>query len=497
MKFERSAGILLHPTSLPGNYGIGDLGPAAFEFIDLLIETGCKLWQVLPLGPTGFGDSPYQSFSAFAGNPLLISPELLQNEGLVNIADLPKLTNTSEDKINFGEIIPWKLSLLEKAYFNFIRSKKSIIRDYETFCKNNSFWLDDFSVFMALKELHGGESWIKWLEPYKKNNEDAVNKIKEQKRSTIEKYKVMQFLFFKQWHSLKFYANRSGVKIIGDIPLYVAHDSSDTWSHQDLFQLDGEGKPSVVAGVPPDYFSPTGQLWGNPIYRWEEHKLNGFVWWKERIKNQLKLVDLIRLDHFRGFAGYWEVPGGDLTAEHGRWVTGPGVDLLNAIHRDLDIDSQLPFIAEDLGVITPDVIKLRTDFNLPGMKILQFAFSGPKNNFLPHNYDQNCVSYTGTHDNDTSLGWFNSAPENEILFAKDYLTSDGHELVWDLIRTCWASVAVYAIVPMQDILNLDTNARMNYPSRLGGNWSWRMTNNQFEAEIAQRLKMITRIYGRN
>jgi 4-alpha-glucanotransferase len=496
MKFERSAGILLHPTSLPGIYGIGDLGPAAYTFIDLLKETGCKLWQVLPLGPTGFGDSPYQSFSAFAGNPLLISPELLKNEGLLNIQDLPKLIHTSEERIDFGEIIPWKNDLLDKAFINYCKIKNSIHKDYDSFCEENTFWLNEYAIFMTLKELHGGESWINWPKLIKSNDINTINNLRVKESFSIEKYKFVQYIFFKQWSSLKSYANKAGIKIIGDIPLYVAHDSADTWSHQDLFQLDGNGKPSVVAGVPPDYFSPTGQLWGNPIYRWEEHKLTGYEWWMERIKSQLNLVDLVRLDHFRGFAGYWEVPGGELTAENGKWVQGPGMEFFQAIIQRLIKGSQLPFIAEDLGEITQDVIELRDELNLPGMKIMQFAFSSPDNIFLPHNYTDNYVAYTGTHDNDTTIGWFNSAPENEKKFAKEYLGVEGINISWDLIRAIWSSVAVYAIAPMQDILNLDSYARMNYPSRLGGNWSWRMANYPVDMEIIKRLKKINQIYGR-
>lgn len=497
MKFERSAGILLHPTSLPGNYGIGDLGPAAYTFIDKLKKAECKLWQVLPLGPTGYGDSPYQSFSAFAGNPLLISPELLVEDGLLNSNDIKTSVQIPDEKINYGEIILWKKDLLEKAYKNISRTSYAFQEKYTAFCDNNSAWLDEFAVFMTQKELQGGRPWVNWLDKAKRDPLKIVKNISKVEKKIIGKNKFIQFLFFKQWTSLRAHANDLGIKIIGDLPLYVAHDSADTWAHPELFKLDEFGQPKVVAGVPPDCFSPTGQLWGNPIYSWEDHKLILYQWWVERIKHHLNLVDIIRLDHFRGFSEYWEVPISERTAEHGCWVKGPGIELFRTFQQYLGKNSFLPFIAEDLGVITPDVNSLMKELKLPGMKILQFAFSDPYNSFLPHNFDQNCVAYTGTHDNDTSIGWFNSAPESDKSFAKEYLKSDGVNISWDLIRACWASVAVFAIVPMQDLLNLDSNARMNYPNRLGGNWDWRMDCSSFSEEIIQKLKKITDIYGRS
>jgi len=497
MKFERSAGILLHPASLPGKYGIGELGHEAFTYIDFLKETGCKLWQVLPLGPSGYGDSPYQSFSAFAGNPLLISLEILSQEGLLLTKDLINDHRFQEDRIDYGAIIPWKLNLLEKAFINFKRLKESLILEFESFCEEKKFWLNDYALFMSLKELNRGGSWVNWPDYFKNQKQVKISNSSDDLKFRMEKYKFFQFIFFRQWLSIKAYANGLGINIIGDIPLYVAHDSADVWSHPDLFQLNDNGNPTVIAGVPPDYFSSTGQLWGNPIYRWEVHKNTGYKWWMERIKNQLKLVDIIRLDHFRGFSGYWEIPASNLTAEQGRWVQGPGMDFFTSVISNLSAGKDLPFIAEDLGEITPDVNDLRKHLNIPGMKILQFAFSGPENIYLPHHYNHNCVVYTGTHDNDTSLGWFNEAPEKEKVFAKEYLRSGCNNIVWDLIRAGWSSVAVFAIAPMQDILTLDSSARMNYPGRMGGNWNWKMGNGLLEKELMEKLKGFNRIYGRD
>jgi len=349
---------------------------------------------------------------------------------------------------------------------------------------------------MTLKEIHGGGAWTDWPESFRKRKKSLISKVMNEQFQIINRSKFIQFLFFRQWFSIKKYANESGIKIIGDIPLYVAHDSADVWSHQELFQLADSGKPIVVAGVPPDYFSPTGQLWGNPIFQWEEHKKNGFEWWIKRIDRQLDLVDIIRLDHFRGFAGYWEIPALESTAEHGRWVQGPGKEFFKSVLKNYSKKKPLPFIAEDLGEITQDVIELRDELNLPGMKVLQFAFSGPDNLFLPHHYINNCVIYTGTHDNDTTIGWFRKISEDEKTFLFNYLGIDGSNIAWDLIRSCWASVAKYAIAPMQDLLELDSSARMNYPSKMGGNWGWRMRNHTINVEIIDKLKNINNIYGR-
>ncbi len=398
MKFERASGILLHPTSLPGPYGIGDLGPAAYAWLDWLAGSGCKLWQVLPLGPTGYGDSPYQCFSAFAGNPYLISPEGLLKEGLLTQDDLSDMPVWDERKVDFGRLYLWKPALLEKSYRRFLAAPGKLQADFDAFCAQNTAWLDDYALFMALKEIHGGGPWDTWPAALRLREPKALGEASASLAELVLRFSFYQFLFFRQWNALHEYAHEKGVQIIGDIPIFVAYDSSDVWAHPDLFYLDENGKPTVVAGVPPDYFSPTGQLWGNPLYKWEIHKASGYAWWLERIRATLKLVDILRIDHFRGFAGYWEIPAGNLTAEIGRWVAGPDSDFFDAVLANL---GSLPILAEDLGVITPDVVALRDKFGLPGMKILQFAFSGPDNPFLPHSYPQNCAVYTGTHDNDT------------------------------------------------------------------------------------------------
>lgn len=500
MSFQRSSGILLHPTSLPGPYGIGDLGPQAYRFVDFLAEAGCGLWQVLPLGPTGYGDSPYQCFSAFAGNPYLISLDDLIHERLLEREEVENHPDFPLDRVDYGAVIPWKLSLLERAFQRFIADPRPDLRAaLDVFLAENADWLDDFALFMALKDANGGGSWEHWPTPLRMREDSALRAAREKYQQEILRFAFYQFLFFRQWTKLRAYANERKVQIIGDIPIFVAFDSADVWSHPELFYLDEARKPTVVAGVPPDLFSPTGQLWGNPLYRWEIHRQDQFSWWRKRIRATLKMVDIIRLDHFRGFAGYWEIPAGNLTAEFGRWVPGPGADLFDAIVDEVGHSSgmqHLPIIAEDLGVITPDVIELRERYHLPGMRILQFAFSGPENPFLPHHYVQNCVAYTGTHDNDTARGWFESASPEERHFALRYLSVSGEHFAWDLIRAIWASVAVFAIAPMQDLLNLGKEARMNYPSRLGGNWEWRMKPGDIASELAQRIAELNYLYSR-
>jgi 4-alpha-glucanotransferase len=491
MTFQRASGILLHPTSLPGLYGIGDLGPQAYQFVDWLAGTGCKLWQILPLGPTGYGDSPYQCFSAFAGNPYLISPDDLFTDGLLTQADLDFMkadSTTSASRIDFGLVIPRKLNLLSVAFSRFESAPETLRQAFDDFCAENAFWLDDYSLFMALKESNGGGAWSGWETKLKSRDEATLEKSRIELNESIKRYSFYQFLFFRQWNKLRAYANSKGIQIIGDVPIFVAYDSADVWAHSELFYLDEQGNPTVVAGVPPDTFSATGQLWGNPLYDWDAHKKENYVWWLSRIKITLQNVDILRFDHFRGFAGYYEIPAGHTTAEHGRWVTGPGKDFFNAVKENIKNDSGLPIIAEDLGLITPDVIELLSAFDLPGMKVLQFGFSGPDNPFLPHNYVPNCVAYTGTHDNDTAQGWFASADENEKNFARRYLEIDGHDFAWDLIRAVWKSVAVIAIAPMQDVLSLGGEARMNFPSKLGGNWEWRMKAEDFREDLAQKLR---------
>jgi 4-alpha-glucanotransferase len=498
--FPRSGGILLHPSSLPGPYGIGDLGPQAFRFLDWLSDSGCKLWQVLPLGPTGYGDSPYQCFSAFAGNPYLISPDFLARDGLLTDSDFQDKPAFSTSHVNFGEIIPWKLSLLERSFEKFQETASQEVREeFSEFRALNSGWLEDFALFMALKESQGGGSWTDWPVTIRKRNENALGSARQSLAQSILKFAFYQFLFFRQWEALRDYGHKKGIRIIGDIPIFVAGDSSDVWSHPELFCLDDDRRPVVVAGVPPDYFSPTGQLWGNPLYRWEVHKNTGYAWWLERFRAILRAVDYIRLDHFRGFAGYWEIPAGNPTAEIGRWVQGPGADMFDVISKGLAVPGgggNLPIIAEDLGVITSDVVELRDRYNLPGMKIVQFGFSSPDNPFLPHAYIQNCVAYTGTHDNDTARGWLDNAPKLERSLAFRYLRSTKRNFVWSLIRSIWSSTATFAIIPMQDVLELGSEARMNYPSRLGGNWDWRMEESDMETDPKEKLKELNYLYNR-
>jgi len=507
MKFERSGGVLLHPTSLPGPYGVGDLGPQAYRFVDWLASAGCKLWQVLPLGPTGYGDSPYQCFSAFAGNPYLISPDDLLQDGLLTQDDLTDVPTFNASRVDFGLLIPWKLNLLLKVFSRFDSASDALHKEFDYFCAENVSWLDDYALFMSLKEANGGGAWRDWDKPIRTRGKRAMDKARKEHAENVRRYSFYQFLFFRQWNNLRNYANEQNVKIIGDIPIFIAYDSADAWSHPELFFLDKNSLPTVVAGVPPDYFSPTGQLWGNPLYRWDVHKETEYAWWLARFRAVLDQVDIVRLDHFRGFAGYYEIPFGSTTAETGRWAPGPGFDFFKTLDAKLSeartAEIELPIIAEDLGVITPDVEKLRDDFKLPGMKILQFGFDSAKNPFLPHNYPAQCAAYTGTHDNDTARGWFDSAPENEREFSLRYLNmrpSNGADpsagFARNLIRSVWSSVAVFALAPMQDMLNLGTDARMNFPSRLGGNWEWRMRDEDMSATLAQSLRELNELYLR-
>ncbi|MEW5869354.1 MAG: 4-alpha-glucanotransferase [Chloroflexota bacterium] len=495
MKFERSSGILLHPTSLPGRFGIGDIGPQAYAWIDFLAEAGCKLWQVLPLGPTGYGDSPYQCFSAFAGNPYLVSPEALLAEGLLHSNDLVEALDFPAERVDFGRVIYWKLDLLDRSFIQFQQAAPAALqRDYRLFCEQQADWLEDFALFMALKEAHGGAPWPTWKAALRDRQPQALTKARQDLAVAIQRQIYRQFLFFRQWGRLREYAHEHGIQIIGDAPIFVAHDSADVWAHPELFYLNAKGQPTVVAGVPPDYFSPTGQLWGNPLYRWEVHQANGYTWWLARLRAVLGLVDIVRLDHFRGFAGYWEVKGKAKTAEKGRWVPGPGMDFFQEVSQAL---GELPIIAEDLGVITPDVEAMRDHFGLPGMRILQFAFAGgPKDPFLPHNYVENCVAYTGTHDNDTVRGWYERVEEDEKDFYRRYLARDGHDVSWDLIRAVWGSVAVFALAPMQDFLSLGNAARMNYPGNPSGNWTWRMPEEALNEWLKCRIRDLNYLYWR-
>lgn len=495
MNYKRSSGIILHPTSLPGPDGIGDLGPEAYRWVHFLEEAGVGLWQVLPLGPTGYGDSPYQCFSAFAGNPYLVSPAMLLDDGLLARADLAARPQFSAGQVDYGAVIPWKLAILEKAYQRFQKSQPPKIgKEFDDFKSAQAFWLADYALFMAIKEANSGVAWNEWPKPFRMRDEAALKQFQAEHGDKIEQIKFGQFLFFKQWNALHQYANEKSIQIIGDIPIFVAFDSSDAWSHRELFYIDEEGNPTAVAGVPPDYFSPTGQLWGNPLYRWSIHKAAGFEWWIERLRATLSMVDILRLDHFRGFAGYWEVKAGMPTAEVGRWVQGPGSDFFHAVQKAL---GDLPIIAEDLGEITQDVIDLREEFGLPGMKILQFAFqSDPQDPFLPHNYPHNCVAYTGTHDNDTTRGWYQSAPEKEKDFCRRYLARSGEDIAWDMIRAVWQSVAVFALAPMQDLLSMGSEARMNFPGKPSGNWTWRLVSGAQTEGLIQRIRESNWLYSR-
>lgn len=495
----------MHPTSLPGPFGIGDLGPEAFRFAKVLVDAGQSLWQVLPLGPTGYGDSPYACYSAFAGNTLLISPEQLVADGLLVKADLPELSASAE-RINFGEAHAIKEALLKKAYERYKQTTDTNLRSaFETFAQLQAHWLEDYALFRALKDAHGGVAWNEWEPSLVRRDASALEIARDKLQDEIEAHMFYQFLFFQQWTALKAYCNGHDIEIIGDLPIFVAPDSADVWTNPEQFQLDKNGTPTVVAGVPPDYFSKTGQLWGNPLYNWERMLKDGFQWWIERVRATFKVVDIARVDHFRGFAACWEIPGGDKTAERGRWVEAPGRQLFTAIRKAL---GELPIIAEDLGVITPDVVALREEFAFPGMRILQFGFgSDTKNIDLPHNYQQNVVAYTGTHDNDTTVGWFHSIAgegstrtaaqiKREQKFCLNYLNSDGKQIHWDFIRGVWASVANTAVVPLQDVLGLGTEARMNLPNSTSGNWSWRYKAGVLTDEIAERLRDLTALYGR-
>ncbi len=492
---RRLSGIILHPSSLPGPDGIGDLGPEAYHWIDFLKESGCALWQLLPLGPTGYGDSPYQCFSAFAGNPYLVCSTLLLEDGLLRVADLNHRPEFPNLQVDYGAVIPWKLHLLSIAHKNFKKSRKPKLKnEYDAFIQSSRNWLDDYSLFMAIKKELGGGSWNDWPEVLRRRDKEALIKFKSLHLDRIDQEIFNQFIFFHQWNALRQYANGQGIRTIGDIPIFVSSDSSDAWSHPELFWMDKDLHPTVVAGVPPDYFSPTGQRWGNPLYRWSVHKKDGYGWWIERIKATLRLFDILRLDHFKGFSEYWEVPAGEETAVKGRWVSGPGASFFAVMRNTL---GQLPIIAEDLGEITPEVAALREKFDLPGMKILQFAFSKDASDpFLPHNFSHHCVAYTGTHDNDTAIGWYDKAPENERDFIRRYLACPGDDIAWDMIRSIWASVAEIVLTPMQDLLRLGSEARMNFPSKLGGNWMWRLPSGAMDESLINRLKEMNLLYGR-
>ena len=509
MKFPRSSGILLHPTSLPGRYGSGDLGAAAYHFVDWLHTAGQRLWQILPLGGIGPGNSPYMSSSAFAGNVLLIDLDDLQQQGWLTPDDLALDADAQgfdEHRLNFAAVVPWRMNRLWRASQRFnasIHSTPSILTEFAEFCSTHAHWLDDYALFMALAERFDWQDWCEWPDGLAQRDPDALQTATQQQQERIQFWKFCQWRFFTQWHQLRAYANAKHVQIAGDAPIFIAYQSAEVWARQDLFDLNPDGKPRVVAGVPPDYFSATGQRWGNPLYRWERHADDGFAWWIERIRHTLALVDIVRIDHFRGFAGYWEIPADAPNAIQGQWLPAPGLALFQAVQKALGDD--LPIIAEDLGIITPDVDALRRTFSFAGMRVLHFAFGGEgkdynQNPFLPHNYEPETVVYTGTHDNDTTQGWWRSITERERLHVQDYFPTvqpNGEHIHWDLIRAACASVANTAIYPLQDVLGLGTECRMNLPGQSQGYWEWRFSWQQVQPEHADRLRHWTHLFGRD
>jgi 4-alpha-glucanotransferase len=498
MDFPRSSGVLLHPTSLPGRYGLGDLGEWAYRFVDFLVETDQTLWQMLPLGPTSYGDSPYQSLSTFAGNPLLINPDKLVGNGWLMPQDFADLPPFPRHAVDYGWVIPWRFALLDKAYAGYsTRATPEQRAAFAAWCAENDWWLDDFALFVALKGANGGHEWTKWDKSLALRDPAALKAASVTHAKAVESQKFRQWVFHTQWFELKTYANGRGVKLVGDIPIFVAHDSSDVWAARDLFYLDPTGKPTVVAGVPPDYFSATGQLWGNPLYNWDVMAEQGFQWWINRVKSVLKLVDIVRIDHFRGFCQYWTIPASEETAINGTWTDAPGQALFETFR---EVFGEIPVIAEDLGEITPDVYALRDGFNLPGMKVLQFAWGDQRgiNVFLPHNYIPNCIVYSGTHDNNTTVGWWASEANDAIkTHIGGYVGHWINEINWEMIRLALGSVARMAVTPAQDLLGLGAEARMNTPGVQGGNWMWRITEEQFAQLPRQRLRDLTRFYARN
>jgi len=506
MNFSRSSGILLHPTSLPGAYGIGQLGAQAHAFVDFLRDSGQRIWQVLPLGPTGYGDSPYQCFSAFAGNPLLISLDCLVERGYLDARDLAGKPAFPVDTVDYGAVIAWKLPVLRKAFEAFQQAGPDDRAAFEDFCQRHAPWLDDFALFMALKQTNNLVIWMEWEPELALREPVALERARDRLRDEIECHKFIQFEFERQWCDLKAHCARNDIRIMGDVPIYVALDSSDVWVNRDLFELQDNGRPRVVAGVPPDYFSATGQLWGNPIYRWEAHAQTGYAWWIARFRRALEMLDMIRLDHFRGFEAYYEIPAGEVTAVNGAWVKGPGAALFEALKATL---GELPIVAENLGVITPEVEALRKRFDFPGMAILQFAFGNDPQapDFKPHNYIHHLIAYTGTHDNDTVVGWWNSKAgagsirtaadlKNEMAYARRYLNTDGSEINWAMIHALTASVANTVLFPLQDVLGIGSEGRMNLPGSSSGNWRWRFRDGQLTVEMSARLKEWAETYER-
>ncbi|NER37303.1 MAG: 4-alpha-glucanotransferase [Oscillatoria sp. SIO1A7] len=498
MPFPRSSGILLHPTSFPSRFGIGDLGEAAYRFIDFLAESKQQLWQILPLGPTGFGNSPYMCYSAMAGNPLLISPDRLKEQNLLSEADLADFGEFPVEKVDFEPVKSLKEGLFQKACQNFQQgAPPELQQEFQEFCESKAYWLEDYALYMSLKSDLQGASWHTWEPELASRDPERIEKERDRLSDEVFYHKFLQFEFFRQWSALKRYANDLGIEIIGDIPIYVAHDSADVWAHPEIFSLDKKtGEPAEMAGVPPDYFSATGQLWGNPVYLWKQLEKTNFEWWIARFQSLLAYVDIIRIDHFRGFEAFWSVPQGETTAIKGKWVKAKGDALLETVREEL---GTLPIIAEDLGVITPEVEALRDKFEFPGMKILQFSFgSGPDNPYLPFNFQtRNFVVYPGTHDNNTTVGWFEELAEHEragLLAYLGHISTDG--IHWDLIRLSFSSIANQALVALQDLLGLGSESRMNSPGKAEGNWDWRYESSALTPEISDRLRTMTETYGR-
>jgi 4-alpha-glucanotransferase len=493
---RRAAGLLLHPTSLPGPFGIGDLGPEAHAFLDFCERAGQRLWQVLPLGPVGEGYSPYSSHSAFAGNPMLISPERLREEQLLADDELRERPDFPTDHVDFARVASWKEALLRKAHARFVAAPPPDLqaaRDAFGGAPEQRAWLDDWCLFSALKSRNGGKAWSEWPAPERRREPAALAAARSELAAEYNYHAFVQFLFFRQWHALHEAARARRVAVLGDLPMYVASDSADVWSHPELFDLNDELAANAVAGVPPDYFSATGQLWGNPLYRWDRMGEDGFAWWIERLRANLRLADVARIDHFRAFASYWAVPAGEQTAVHGRWVKAPGRALFKAVKQALP---GAEIVAEDLGHITPDVEKLLDVTGFPRMKVLQFAFSKTDDPFLPHNHDRNCVVYTGTHDNETTRGWWGSLNQTDRARVIDYTGGDGREIEWSLIRAAYNSVAERAVAPLQDALGLGNEARMNTPAKPEGNWGWRARSEHFRPELAERLRRLAELSGR-
>lgn len=492
---KRKSGILLHITSLPGKEGIGTLGSEAYQFVDFLKESGQKLWQILPLGPAGAGNSPYQCYSAFAGNPLLIDLQLLVDEGLLPSAATETIPRFSKSKVDFKKVEDWKIPILKESFVQFQKVKYDRFEsDYWFFLDVHSWWLNDHALFMAVRNRFEGMEWSKWDREVKFRYPETLNELSQELQDEIEFQKYLQFIFFRQWHRLKEYANKNNIKIVGDVPLYVSGDSSDIWANTDIFMLDADLNPTQVGGVPPDYFSETGQLWGNPVFDWARLAERNYDWWVARMHFNLRMFDLVRIDHFRGLESFWAIPAEEETAINGKWLPAHGRELLQMLKNQLGV---LNFIAEDLGIITLEVDQLREDFNLPGMKVLQFAFTtDATNKDLPHNYEKNCVVYTGTHDNNTSLGWLNELEKEEEKTVVNYIGEPVIEKLDSIVEMAISSVANMSIIPMQDVLELGSEARMNTPGTATGNWNWRFQWSQLKTGQKKFLKEITGKYNR-